>query len=80
MDFSFETPMDGEDEEKVVTSIIEEIRASGLQVPDWIVAKCRERVVQIRQTLHSGSLTLNLEVIGRQVADLDIVVVESDTT
>ena len=39
-----------EDMEEAVKQILEALRARGLKVPEWIVTKCRERVIEIRRT------------------------------
>jgi hypothetical protein len=69
-----------EDMEEAVKQILEALRARGLKVPEWIVTKCRERVIEIGERGFSGRLKLVLEAIEGQVADLDIIEAEDGTT
>jgi hypothetical protein len=80
MESRLDGPMDAEEAEEAVKQILEALRARGLKVPEWIVTKCRERVVEILERGFSGRLKLVLEAIGGQVADLDIIEAEDSTT
>lgn len=80
MDFRSDEPLTPEDAEEHVTRIIEALQARGLQVPGWIITKCRERVIKIAEPGFTGRLKLSLEVIRRQVADVDIIETDGGTT
>jgi hypothetical protein len=62
-----------EDSDELLNSIFAHFRSSGWTVPEWIVQKCRERMVELASRNFSGTLSVNGEVFKGQLADINII-------
>jgi hypothetical protein len=66
-----------EDADEIAAGLIEEVRSTGWIVPEWMVGKVREGVVDVITRRLTGKLSLSLEVFGGQVADITVTVSEA---